>query len=214
MSKYVVVDLEMCKVPCSKRKLCCCTNEIIEIGAVLVDDSLNISDRFRTYVSPEYGVIDSQIENLTGITNECTIGAPRLEKALGMFFEWMPEDSTIISWSENDEKQLRRETESKGIYISELDSMFEDSIDCQAVFSERMNSPKVYRLSEALAIADIEYDENLHEAQADAYNTALLFVKMEKEPTLRLNPYYIKETPRKTVYNPFADLLANYNFAG
>ena len=57
--KYVVVDLEMCKVPYRAR-----TNrfrfgrETIQIGAVLLNDSSEIVDEFVTYVAPQYGFID------------------------------------------------------------------------------------------------------------------------------------------------------------
>lgn len=65
-----------------------------------------------------------------------------------------------------------------------------------------MNAQKKYKLSEALIIADIDYDEGEHDALVDAKNTAQLFVKMEREPVLVLNPYYSNQKEEKT-YNPF-----------
>ena len=53
-----------------------------------------------------------------------------------------------------------------------------------------MNSRKCYKLSEALIAADIMYEDGAHDGLVDAYNTALLFAKMEREPDLVLNPYY------------------------
>lgn len=38
--------------------------------------------------------------------------------------------------------------------------------------------------------ADINYEDGAHDGLVDAYNTALLFAKMEREPQLILNPYY------------------------
>ena len=68
--KYVIIDLEMCKVPRSKRdKKFSCRNEIIEIGAALIDENLTITDTFQTFVSPEFGVLDNFIKNLTGIND-------------------------------------------------------------------------------------------------------------------------------------------------
>ena len=58
MSKYVVVDFEMCDVPKGAvREHYNYGTEIIEIGAVLLDDSLNIVDNFKSYVAPQYGHI-------------------------------------------------------------------------------------------------------------------------------------------------------------
>ena len=76
-----------------------------------------------------------------------------------------------------------------------------------------MDSPKTYKLSEALVIADINYDSGEHDALVDAKNTAQLFIKMETEDEMQLNPYYSTE-PKGIAYNPFAVLLANYNLAG
>ena len=53
-----------------------------------------------------------------------------------------------------------------------------------------MNSPKCYKLSEALIAADIMYEDGAHDGLVDAYNTALLFAKIERESELVLNPYY------------------------
>ena len=79
MSKYVILDLEMCNVPYNDRRdWLNCNNEIIEIGAVLLDDSLKICDSFKTYVHPEYGVLDSVISDLTGITNGFMLRSARL----------------------------------------------------------------------------------------------------------------------------------------
>ena len=68
--------------------------------------------------------------------------------------------------------------------------MLDSWIDCQKTFGEKLNSERCYRLSEALVAADIIYEDGAHDGLVDAYNTALLFAKMEKEDELSLNPYY------------------------
>jgi len=210
MSYYVIVDLEMCNVPKSvKKDVFKCRNEIIQIGAVLVNGSLEIVDEFMTYVSPEYGRIDDYIQKLTGITEKDLCGAPRIKEALEMLVAWMPEDAVAVSWSDNDKCQISRELQAKGIVIQGLDAYLESWIDCQKTFAEKMNSRKCYKLSEALIIADIFYDDGEHDALVDAKNTAQLFIKMEKEPVLRLNPYYSNQV-NQTAYCPFAKLLASY----
>ena len=193
MSKYVIVDLEMCHVPRAIQDI---NNyyrgsEIIQIGAVLVDEDLQIVDNFVTLVCPEFGTIDSYIENLTGISRKDVFGAPRIKEALEMFVDWLPEDAVLVSWSDTDEYQIRREAEEKGIVIDGLDHYLDNWIDCQYTFGEKMNAHKNYKLSEALIIADIDYDDGEHDALVDAKNTALLFIKMEREPVLVLSPYYL-----------------------
>lgn len=213
MSKYVVIDLEMCNVPKSKQKLCGCKNEIIEIGAVLIDDSLEITDNFKTFVSPEYGILDSYISRLTGIKAQNLKGAPVFSVALDMLLKWIPEGAVVVTWSDSDEKQIRTEANRKGISFPVLDTVFKDTVDCQAAFSKEINSSRAFRLSDALNIACVEYDEHLHEAYADAYNTALLFIKMKKESPLKLSSYYLQKFSKITHYNPFSELLGEFGCA-
>ncbi len=50
MSKFVIVDLEMCTVPPKeKERTQRLKNEIIQIGAVLLDDFFEIADSFVTF---------------------------------------------------------------------------------------------------------------------------------------------------------------------
>ena len=76
-----------------------------------------------------------------------------------------------------------------------------------------MNSSKNYRLSEALIIADIDYDENIHDGLVDAENTAMLFAKMKREPKLKLISCYVTENEHNTMYTPSGGLLKNFSYA-
>lgn len=193
MSKYVIVDLEMCKVPKPIRThRYHWPSETIQIGAVLVDENLEIVDKFNTYVHPEYGAIDGYIRNLTGISSFDVKGAFKMKEALEQFVDWVPEDTVCVSWSNSDKKQICHEIEAKHINIPRLNMLLETWQDCQRTFSEKMDRKKQYRLSEALIAADIMFDENLHDGLVDAKNTAILFIKMKKEPVLVLNEYYRK----------------------
>ncbi len=191
MCQFAVVDLEMCRVPHgSIRGKYQLKSEVIQIGAVLLNEFLEIGDKFSTYVLPQFGFIDTYIKNLTGISNANVRNAPNIEEALQKFVNWLPNDVKAVSWSRNDEQQIRHEIEAKDIRIEGLDIILDNWIDCQKTFGEKMDSSKCYKLSEALVAADIMYEDGAHDGLVDAYNTALLFAKMEKEPQLVLNPYY------------------------
>ena len=214
MSRYVIVDLEMCGVPENKRaEGFNWKSELIQIGAVLLDDGLEICDSFMTHVSPQLGSVDQYIEKLTGITRADTKDAPSAEEALRKFVEWMPDDAVPVSWSMSDEQQIRREAECKNLDIPGLYDYLDRWVDCQKTFGEKMNSSRAYKLSEALIIADIFYEDGEHDALVDARNTAKLFAKMEREPELKLSPYYTNETEEPPRYNPFAALLKNTDFS-
>lgn len=212
MGAYVIVDLEMCGVPSGeKRDLFGWNSELIQIGAVLLDDSLEVIDSFKTFVAPQFGTVDAYIENLTGIKRSDTKDAPDTETALNAFVEWLPEDAVLVSWSKNDERQIIKEIEGKQLTIPGLDKYLESWEDCQKEFADRMDSSKCYKLSEALIICDIDQEDGEHDALVDAHNTALLFAKMKREPVLKLNRYYrTEEEVSKATYSPFAGLLGMF----
>ena len=213
MSRYVVLDLEMCNVPKFKKKEYRYATEIIEIGAVLLDEELEVTDSFKTYVCPQYGRIDSIIQDLTGITTKETAYAPFIEEALTMFLEWLPDDVVLVAWSGSDAYQLRAETHAKRISLPRLNEILETSLDCQITFGEKMHSKRSYGLTEALVIANVQYEDGAHDALVDARNTAMLFAKMLREDELELNPYYTDEI-EEPANCPFAELLAGYKCVG
>ena len=214
MKKYVVMDLEMCNVI----NLACKNKyhlgkEIIQIGAVLLNENLDVIDTFMEYVKPVYGNIDTQIHRLTGIYREDLKDAKSLEEVLYEFINFIPKDAVIVSWSLNDLYQIMDELDEKEIYIEAMESYFETWEDCQEMFSDKMNAYKIYKLSEALRIANIEMDVHEHDALADAINTAKLFKKILVEETLVLSSYYSTQIEEeKCINHPFASLLGQFCF--
>ena len=147
----------------------------------MLDSNYNVIDHFDSLVKPEYGEIDDYIEELTKISQKDVENAPNANEALQLFANWIPDESTLVTWSENDVVQIDDELYFKDIDLPKLYNYIEEYIDCQELFSSKMKTEKKYQLSEALAIANIDYDENIHNAHADAYNTALLFRKIQTE---------------------------------
>ena len=194
MSKYVVYDLEMCRVPRGeKREQFGSRQELIQIGAVLLGDDYEELDTFMSFVEPQFGELDEFIQNLTGITPSDLVGAPSTEDALSAFLEWMPEDAKMVSWSESDIYQIYHEIDGKGIDLPRLEDMLEDSIDCQYKFEQKLDSDRTYSLSEALSITGIDCLDHIHDALSDARNTALLFTKIMNEPVMKMSKYYLSE---------------------
>lgn len=189
---YIVVDLEMCNVPKAKRKGSYkWANEIIQIGAVMLNSEYEIVDEFMTYVSPEYGALDSIIERLTGIKQQNLEGAPKVKEAFEQFAAWMPNDVVLVAWSENDEAQIKREIKGKEISFDGINKLTDNWIDCQITFGEIMKGERRYNLEEALNLSDISYDSRFHDGLVDAKNTALLFKKMNTEKEFQFNTYYM-----------------------
>ena len=80
--KYVVIDLEMNPVDRDFREVKKhMKEEVIEFGAVRLDENFQQEAEFQCYVEPEYGKIKKHITNLTGIKQEM-VTMPRLFSAL------------------------------------------------------------------------------------------------------------------------------------
>ena len=191
MGKYVVVDLEMCMVPWRMRRDFPWKQEIIQIGAVLLDEDYRIAGEFSTYVRPEHGHIDAFIRRLTGISGHDVKDAPELDAAIEKFMAWLPAEGVIgVSWSRSDELQFRKEMGAKGIRSARLETMLGEWVDCQPMFGKITGMKRECALEEALVAADIFNDGRAHDGLVDARNTACLFAKMKTEKDFSLNPYY------------------------
>ena len=190
MERQVVIDLEMCKVPRSIQRRIGIKREIIQIGAVLLEDGI-IRGRYSEYVKPEYGHIDCFIKDLTGIHQSDLYNAKGIEEVLKSFMDWAGEDAVFVSWSMSDRAQLKHELEMKNIVITEWNEILENWEDCQKLFGKTVCAEnKRYSLREAVVFADIETRGAEHDALADAYNTALLYVKLKTEGEDGFNTYY------------------------
>ena len=183
---YLVIDLEMCKVPKHYRnKTYKYAQEIIQIGCVLLDEQFEIIGKLNQYVRPQYGVIDHFIADLTGIENRHVKYAPYLEEALQHMLAWIGErEYKIYAWSDSDHHQLMHEIVSKGMEDSTiLDFMnLERWLDYQAVYGKRFGYVRSVSLGEALLTCDIDVDGKLHDGLEDAIHTAKLVKFLEEHP--------------------------------
>ena len=203
--KYVVVDLEMNKIRQKSEARRICTQETIEIGAVMLDDNLQEVASFRTYVKPEYNDgIDRKISRLTGITDEMVEHAPFFNEAFRMFTNWClgtGDDVTIYAWSDSDFNQIRKEMLLKDYQISETEEILvtNEWADFQQEFDAHLGFERQLSLKMALDMAGIDFAGREHDALDDARNTAeLLQVFRDKalfDSTLRKIKEAMEPTP-------------------
>ena len=63
---HIMIDLEMNKIDKQYHEDKKLSSELIEIGAVKMDDKFDVTDQYQTYVSPSFGKLNSRIIKLTG----------------------------------------------------------------------------------------------------------------------------------------------------
>ena len=189
--KYIVIDLEMNTIWKKPERLIW-GREIIEIGAVMLDENLQEVSSFRTYVKPEYNrKISNGIMKLTGITNKMVNQAPHFEEAFKMFLNWClgPKDEVAIyAWSNADYQQVTNELLLKGITLNaeEQKLVNEEWNDFQNEFDVQMGFEHQLSLSAALELAGIDFSGRAHDALDDARNTAELLQAYKDESRYKL----------------------------
>lgn len=188
---YIVVDFEMNLVAGeykAERKIC--RSEIIEIGAVVMDESFVILGEFKTLVKPQYNdSIYKKYETLTGISTQMVCGAPTFVSAYEMFVNWCESfgnDYEVYAWSENDYNQLTAEMKLKEYAKQDKMRLLEKWFNFQKEYTEKLGLERIMSLEKALDYAGIEFEGHMHDALCDARNTAELFAIVRNEERCNL----------------------------
>ena len=210
---YIFVDFEMNKIDDShKEELEICKNEIIEIGAVKLDDDYKETDAFKTYVKPQISSIDAKITKLTGITDDMVKDAPTFAPAITAFMDWCDGADVIYAWSENDLRQMNKEIKLKGYTYEKTEVVAGKWKDFQKEFGRKLGIRRRIALSDAVFYLGEDFQGNEHDALWDARNTAEVFVlskdeeKFEKTMAPIVNAYKPKEVLTYSIGNLFANI--------
>ena len=104
--RYVVMDLEWNNTYC--KKLCGFINEIIEIGAVMLDEDLNTIDTFSAIIKAQIGKkLQGRVKKLTNLTNEDIYSGDTFQSVMHNFGQWMgDEPAVILTWADGDIRTL------------------------------------------------------------------------------------------------------------
>ncbi len=212
--RYIILDLEMNPVDGKYKEIRKkCKLEIIEIGAVMLDENMVEINSYKTYVKPRYSTeIFKKYENLTGITTNMVVGAPGFERAFQDFCKWCEksgEEYRIYTWSENDYAQVRREMKIKNYIMTEKEQeMMKEWYDFQKEFMKKLGLHRAVGLEKALEYAGIEFKGRQHDALFDARNTAELFAlaQNEEEFTEKLK-YVVDALKPKELSNSIGDMV-------
>ncbi|AUG57941.1 3'-5' exonuclease [Acetivibrio saccincola] len=167
---YIIYDLELNSKP-FKSNL---PNEIIEIGAVKLDDNLNKIDKFQSFVKPKYfKKLFSLVKKKTQITQDDINNADNFKSVIRKFRQWIGSDFILISWGHDDIYNLTLNCRFNRIKTEWL----KKNIDIQKQFSSIFNLPpgQRYSLENALKLMGIDIKDNFHRALTDAEYTSKIF---------------------------------------
>lgn len=177
--RYCVIDLE-----------CTCwergdpnmqPHEIIEIGAVLLNDNYEYISEFDQFARPLHNkTLTEYCKDLTTITQTDVDSALELPTIIKNMLNWLgpTDDITFCSWGYFDKKQLLQECKDHMI-----DYPFNDEhINIKVRFSKITKRSKKTGLRKALRILDIPFEGTQHRGIDDAKMIAKVFkIIMQKD---------------------------------
>ncbi len=181
---HIFVDFEMNQIAAGhERERAFSKMEIVEIGAVMLDDACREISSFQSYVKPQYNdKIEKSCTRVTGITSETVADAEVLRPVLERFVAWCGEEElTVYSWSDSDLLQLKRELNLKEIDCRAVHRLCDHWVDYQRVFGDLLGIEKRVALKHAVNAIQSEFDGAEHDALWDARNTAKIFALSRNE---------------------------------
>lgn len=184
----LVIDLEMAAKALVDRNLDHpYIKEIVQIGAVLLDNDDNQVCTFETLVKPRFCKMTKILEDLTGIKEEMLTDAPYFEKAIQDLMNIIPKNEEVLlcTWSDSDTLAISREIEVKGINNKELQNLCDNYFDIQKEFSKKLNFEHILNLEKALNLVGIDFEGRAHGALADAINTAKIYTSMQRDEVVK-----------------------------
>lgn len=171
---YIIYDLE---ATCWRGRPPKGYNEIIEIGAVKVNQYAQVVSEFNKFIKPTVNpTLSSFCTYLTSITQDQVDGARHFDRVSQEFVEWMTEDSeeyALCSWGRFDKQFIINDCN-----LHKLDyEWVENHYDLKGQYHHFKKMSKHGGLKATVKKEGFEFTGMHHRAIADAENLAKIFIK-------------------------------------
>lgn len=182
--------------------------EIIEIGAVKLNDKKEVIDRYEKLVKPVvYHKLHYITKKMLGLTMESLESEECFVDILPDFLKWCGEDYLFCSWGPLDLIELQR-----NMRYHELPPLSEGPLpflDVQKLFSYQYEDKKMRRsLEYAVSFLGIEETLAFHRAYDDAYYTGLVLGRITDEAALEhvsFDCFTVPKTKKEEIHISFDD---------
>ena len=184
---YIVLDLEWNQAMSSyasvfNRLPIHLSGEIIQIGAVKLDDDFCPAEEFQSDVRPIYfRSMHYKVKKLTGIDKERLSHGDTFPTVFEHFREWCGEDPVFVTWGYDDRRIMEQ-----NIIIHDLDwDWIAGWVNLQLIYNLQTDGDRNQKsLATAMEHFTIEQTRIAHDALGDAYNTALVCTHLNMEKGL------------------------------
>lgn len=171
---YIILDLE---ATCWQDKNQKHTSEIIEIGAVCINENKKLVSQFSEFVKPKLNPqLSDFCKELTSITQSQVDKADTFDIVIKRFKDWINtnEDYTLCSWGFYDKSQFKADCS-----LHQLDSKWLTyHISLKHQYAEIKNLNKPIGMGGALKLEKLSLDGIHHRGIDDAKNIAKIFLKL------------------------------------
>ncbi|MFK7905879.1 MAG: exonuclease domain-containing protein [Chitinophagales bacterium] len=178
MKRYIVLDLE---ATCWKERQGKPANEIIEIGALMVNEEGEILSEFCRFVKPlKSPILSDFCKELTSITQSQVDGAVHFPEVLNEFQEWIGigvHEYVLCSWGFYDANQFRMDCRLWNLDLKWI----EPHISIKHQYTGVKGLSRNMGMKRALALENIPLDGTHHRGIDDARNIAKIFVRYLEE---------------------------------
>ncbi len=170
--KYIIVDLE---ATCWEQKGLNKKSEIIEIGALRINENKEIESEFCAFVKPVLNPgLSGFCMKLTTIRQEDVDAAETFEKVTSRFKDWIgKEDYVLCSWGFYDKKQFMQDCELHNLETGWLNKHI--SLKHQHALVKKLVKPM--GMAGALYLEGLKLNGTHHRGIDDARNIAAIFLK-------------------------------------
>jgi len=170
---FIIFDLE---ATCWPEKIGT-TPEIIEIGAVKINNKQQIISEFDSFVHPElHPLLSDYCTGLTSIRQQDVDKAEYLPSVIGKFRKWINlehEEYLLCSWGFYDKKQLIIDCTLHNLEYEWI----KKHISLKHQHAKITNQSKPLGLGNALDFEKIKFEGTAHRGIDDAKNIAKIFIK-------------------------------------
>lgn len=180
---YIVIDLEWNQAMSAKSSVfnhlpIHLRGEIIQIGAVKLNEDLTPGEEFQCDVSPVwFRKMHYKVKKLTGFDNARLAQGLPFKKAMEQFLDWCGPDCTFMTWGYDDSGIMEQ-----NCIIHDLDiDWMGQWINLQLIYNMLTDDPDRNQksLETAMEHFGIEQTRTAHDALGDAYNTALVCSRLD-----------------------------------
>ena len=180
--KYIILDLE---ATCWDQKGLKKQNEIIEIGALMCDESGKVLSEFSEFVKPTLNPeLSPFCTELTSIEQHHVDAAETFPKVIQAFWDWinLEESYLLCSWGLYDKNQFKKDCE-----LHQLNTEWANQhISLKHQYTEIKNLKRHTGMKGALWMEKIELEGTHHRGIDDARNITKIFQKHLGEWNIQL----------------------------